>query len=620
MAEQVAGGKGLPTEIVQQLVDKTDGVPLYVEEMTKAVLESVVLKETNGHYELAGSLASLSIPATLQDSLMARLDRLVTAKGVAQYASVIGRQFSYALLQAVSALDEATLQQELGRLVDAELIYQRGLPPQATYTFKHALIQDTAYESLLRSARQGYHRRIAETLTERFPDTAETQPELVAYHFTEAACAEQAAVYWLRAGQAASAYSAYAEAIDHLTRGLQVLGTLPDSEARRRQELDFQEALGTAFRLSKGFSSPEAGQAFARAHELCDQVGDTPQLGPVLHGLWAFYATRASFQRALEVEEQLLALGERQADAMVQHHAHSYISAVRFYRGEHVRAQTHLDQAIALYDPQYQDRAFELRYGSIYGSGGYHWSAWNLWVLGYPQQAWKQVHTAFELTQASNHRHGRITNLYFIVQLHEFCRQAPAAWEQADQTIALANELGAVQWAAWATCVRGWALAAQDQPEEGIAQLHQGLEALESLDVEILKPWFLAKLGEAYGIASRPEEGLRYIDQGLDLIETTEQCFGATELYRLRGYLSLLISAAHYLEAEADFHQALDITRHQQAKSLELRAASSLAKLWQSQGRRQDAYDLLAPVYGWFIEGFDTADLRDAKALLDELA
>jgi predicted ATPase len=245
------------------------------------------------------------------------LDRLVTAKGVAQYASVIGRQFSYALLQAVSELDEATLQQELGRLVDAELIYQRGLPPQATYTFKHALIQDTAYESLLRSTRQGYHRRIAEALTERFPDTAETQPELVAYHFTDAACAEQAAVYWLRAGQSASAYSAYAEAIEHLTRGLQVLGTLPNTGAYRLQELDLQVALGNALRLSKGFSSPQAGQAFARAHELCKQVGEAPQLGPVLNGLWAFYATRASFQRALEAGEQFLALGKRQADIVV---------------------------------------------------------------------------------------------------------------------------------------------------------------------------------------------------------------------------------------------------------------------------------------------------------------
>jgi predicted ATPase len=279
-----------------------------------------------------------------------------------------------------------------------------------------------------------------------------------------------------------------------------------------------------------------------------------------------------------------------------------------------------VDQAIALYNSQHQDLAYELRYGTIYGTTSHQWSAWNLWVLGYPQQAWQWVQTAFELAQASNHRHGRISNLYYVTQLHEFCRQAPAAWEQANQTIAAANELGAAQWAAWATCVRGWALAAQDQPEEGIAQLHQGLEALESLGVEILKPWFLAKLGEAYEIASRPEEGLRYIDQGLDLVETTEQYFGATELYRLRGHLSLLASATHHTEAEADFYHALDMARQQQAKSLELRAAMSLARLWQQQGKRQEAHDLLAPVYNWFTEGFDTADLRDAKSLLDELS
>jgi predicted ATPase len=349
-------------------------------------------------------------------------------------------------------------------------------------------------------------------------------------------------------------------------------------------------------------------------------VGDAPQLGPILNGLWAFYASRASFQRALEAGEQLLALGERQADAVVQNHAHSRLAAVYFYRGEYISVQAHMDQAVALYNPEYQDPSFELRYGTIYGPGSYQWSAWNFWVLGYPEQAWQQAQSAFELAQASNHRHGRISNLYYIAQLHEFCRQAPAAWERANQTIAAAHELGAAQWAAWTTCVRGWALVAQGQSEEGIAQLHQGLEALERLEIEIMKPWFLAKLGEAYGIASRPGEGLRYIDKGLDLIETTEQCFGETELYRLRGHLRLLVSVAHRPEAETDFHHAVDIARQQQAKSLELRAVMSLARLWHQQDKRQEAYDVLAPVYGWFTEGFDTADLIDAKQLLDELS
>src|SRR6266478_6218002 len=265
MVERIADGKIFPPEVMQQIVEKTDGVPLFVEELTKALLESGQLKAVDGHYELTGALSTLAIPATLHDSLMARLDRLATAKGIAQLAAVIGRQFAYPLLQTVSQVDEMTLQRELGRLVEAELVYQRGLPPQSTYVFKHALIQDIAYESLLKSTRQQYHQRLAQVLEEQFPETAETQPELVAHHFTEANLIEKAVHYWHHAGQRAIERSAHVEAIAHLRQGLALLETLPETPERRQQKVDMSIALGTSLIATKGYAAPEVAQTYTDA-------------------------------------------------------------------------------------------------------------------------------------------------------------------------------------------------------------------------------------------------------------------------------------------------------------------------------------------------------------------
>src|SRR5713226_8311232 len=289
MIARVTGGKALPLAVLQQVVTRTDGVPLFVEELTKTVLESGLLRETEEHYELMGPLPPLAIPATLHDSLMARLDRLETVKAVAQLAAVLERTFSYELLQAVTPLDEALLQQALARLVDAELLYQRGVPPQATYLFKHALIQEAAYQSLLKSTRQQFHQRTAQVLEERFPELVDTQPELLAQHYTEAGQSARAIAYWQRAGERALQRSANLEAISHLTKGLEVLRTLPDSPERLQHELDLQITLGQALTVTKGYAAPEVGHAYARARELCQQVGETPQLFPVLRGLWNFY-------------------------------------------------------------------------------------------------------------------------------------------------------------------------------------------------------------------------------------------------------------------------------------------------------------------------------------------
>jgi predicted ATPase len=352
MAEHVAGGKRLPAAVLRQVVDKTDGVPLFVEEMTKAVLESGILQDVNGQYEMTGSVSAFAIPATLHDSLMARLDRLVTAKAVAQYAAVLGRHFSYAVLHAVSQLDEPTLERELGRLVDAELLYQRGLPPQATYLFKHALIRDIAYESLLRSTRQGYHQRVAHILEEQFPETAEAQPELLAYHYAEAGLTEKAVHYWHQAGHRAIQRSAHVEAISHLTKGLALLQTLPKAPERTQQEVDMHIALGTSLIATKGYAAPEVGQTYSQARHLCAHLNDPLQLFAVLLGLWQYYVVRDEHQTAHELAEQLLTLAQQVQDAPMLLAAHHILGTTLFFMGAIAAAHTHFAQGIALYDPQ----------------------------------------------------------------------------------------------------------------------------------------------------------------------------------------------------------------------------------------------------------------------------
>jgi hypothetical protein len=361
MTGRIAHGKALPAEVVEQVVAKTDGVPLFVEELTKMVLESGLLQAREDRYELAGPLPPLAIPATLHDSLTARLDRLATVKALAQLGATLGREFAYDLLQAVSPWDEGTLQPGLQQLVAAEFLYQRGLPPQATYLFKHALIQEAAYQSLLKSTRQRYHQQIAQALEAQFAETAETQPELLAHHYTEAGLSAQAIPYWQRAGQRASERSAHLEAIAHLTKGLEVLATLPNTPERAQHELDLQLSLGPAWMVIKGWADPAAERIYTRARALCQQLGETPQLFPALWGLWLFYTGRGELQTARELGEQLLALAGRVHDPMLLVQACHALGPTLFWLGDLVQAQARLAQGIVHYTPQ-QHRA-SLRYG-----------------------------------------------------------------------------------------------------------------------------------------------------------------------------------------------------------------------------------------------------------------
>jgi predicted ATPase len=615
----VTDGKTFPAEVLQQIVAKTDGVPLFVEEITKAILESGQLTARDGHYDLTGSFATLAIPATLHDSLMARLDRLVTAKAVAQYAAVIGRQFPYELLQAASQLDEALLQHELGRLVEAEIVYQRGVPPQATYTFKHALIQDAAAQSLLKSTRQQYHQRIAQVLEAQFPETAEAAPELLAHHYTEAGLHTQAVPYWQRAGQRASERSAYLEAMAHLTKGLEVLATLPDTSERTQHELDFQLTLGPALMVTKGMSDPEVERVYTRARALCQHVEETPQLFPALWGLWRFYTGRGELQTARELGEQLLALAERGQEPMLLVQACHALGPTLFWLGELAPAQARLAQGIAPYDPQ-QHRA-SLRYGGHDpGACCQSYAAWTLWVRGYPDQAVHQQQEALRLAQELAHPLTLICTLDWGAWLHQFRREGQATQAQAETAIPMSSEHGFVEWLTFGQILQGWAVAVQGQGEAGIAQMRAGLAIWEAMGNELYRAYQLMQLAEVYGTVGQAEEGLRVLAEAWAGVPHREGRFFEAELARLEGELLLARSAEHYAEAETCFRQALNIARQQQAKSWELRTAVSLTRLWQGQGKRAEAHELLAPVYGWFTEGFDTADLQEAKALLEALA
>lgn len=560
MAERVTGGKRLPAEIVQHIVEKTDGVPLFVEELTKAILESGVLRDTHDQYELAGPVASLAIPTTLQDSLMARLDRLDTAKSAAQLGATIGREFSYELLHAVSPVDEKTLQGDLGRLVSAELVYQRGVGSQATYVFKHALIQDTAYQSLLRSTRQKIHQRIAQVLVEQFAETAETQPELLAHHYTEAGTHEQAVVYWQRAGDRAVARSSHTEAIGHFRMGLEVLTLLPNTPARDEYELKLQRALGASLIATKGYAAPEVEPPYTRARALCQLVGNTRQVFPVLFGLWGFHNVRVELQIARELAEQLLARAELEQDSTLLLQGRRTLGDTLYWLGEFRLALDHLEQGIALYDPQ-QHRDQALVYGQDPGQGLLVYAALVLWMLGYPEQARQRSEEAITITQGLSHPFSLAHALAVGTQVYIFRREWHTVQEWAEMLIALATEQGFAQWLAGGRRYQGMVWAIQGpRREEGIAQvLDIGLRGLG-------RGWVLAHLAQAYGMVGQADdEGLPLLAEGQAWIDKTGVRYYEAELYRVKGELLLSQSPDNQTEAETCFQQALSVARHQHA-------------------------------------------------------
>jgi predicted ATPase len=511
--------------------------------------------------------------------------------------------------------------------VDAEFLFQQGLPPQARYVFKHALIQDAAYQSLLKSRRQQWHQQIAQVLEERFPETKETQPELLAHHYTEAGLITQAIPYWQQAGQRAIQRSANAEAIAHLTKGLELLKTLPDAPERLQHELMLQVTLSAPLMATKGWAAPEVEQVSARARELCQQVGESSQLFLVLWGLWNFYIVRAQLQTARELGKQFMRLTQNIQDPTLLLQAHFILGDTFFWCGEFTPARAHLEQDIALDNPQ-RRRSHASLYGLDPRTACLSHAAWTLWLLGYPDQALKRAYQALTLAQELSHPLSVAWTLFCAAVLYRHRQEWQATQEQAEALIALSTEQGFPHWVLLGTILRGWAVTRQGQRDEELEPMRQSLAAWRAMGAELDRPHCLALLAEAHGSVGQTEEGLSVLAEALTQVDKTREYVYEAELYRLKGELSLQ-SAVHsrqstvinpQAEAEACFLKAIEIARRQSAKSLELRAVMSLARLWQQQGKQHAARNMLSEIYNWFTEGFDTKDLQEAKELLEELA
>jgi DNA-binding winged helix-turn-helix (wHTH) protein/predicted ATPase len=600
----VLGAWSVSEELVQTIEAKGEGNPFFLEELTQAVVE-----QGDAH-------PTLVLPETVQAVLATRLDRLPPeAKALLQVAAVVGREVSGSLLQAVTALAEAPLRQGLARLQEAEFLYEARPVPELVFTFKHALTQEVVYQSLLRHTRQQYHRQIAEVLVARFAAVVEMQPEVLAHHYTEAGLNEQAIPYWQRAGERAAARSAHREVIAHCTRGMEVLRRLPDTLARAGYELELRLSLGASLLSLQGPSAPEVGPVWTRARELCEQVGDTTQLSKALIGLSAFHGLRGELQAALERAQDLLRLAQCTHDAFLHCVAHYRIGFALFFRGALVPARANFEQALALYDPQqHSDRqllgGFQDHVVSCLSQ-----LTLGLIVLGYPDQAVTRIREALTRAQELAHPYSRVYALVNALTLHQLRRDIQAVQAHAEATIAICEAQEFAFWLAVGRFHEGWVLVAQGHGEEGVARMRPGIAPSERL----MAPYFRALLAEAHATIGQTAEGLVVLTEVLTEVNQGEGRFYAAELHRLKGELLLRQAMTNAPQAEACFQQALALARRSQAKWWELRAAMSLCRLWQRQGRCAAARQLLAEVYGWFTEGFDTADLQEASALLHAL-
>ena len=601
---RLASDRGLPAGVVDEIAARTDGVPLYVEELTKAVLE-------------AGT-AGAAVPESLHASLMARLDRVPEAKAVAQIAACIGREFAYPLLRAVSPLPEAELRTALSRLAAAELVFGLGEPPGASYAFKHALVRDAAHESLLKSERQRLHACIVRSLEEHFPETADVEPELLARHCTEAGLGEQAVEYWQRAGQRALARSAMAEAAAQLATGLTVLASLPGGIRRQRRELGLQLALGQASLAAKGFAAPETGRAYARASELCRELGEVPEFFPALYGRFIVHFQRAELAAAHQAAEELLRSAGERNDAAAQVTGHRIVGSALYHLGRLADSRDHLEKGLALYQPE-RDRSSASVYALDTSVVCSFWLVHVLLAQGYPDQAQVRMKHALAYARELAHPYTLAYALSVACILHGRHRPGAEAQAEAESLIALATEQGFPLPAAVGTVVAGWASVGEEPAEEAIARIRRGLAGYTGTGAELWVPDILSLLAQANGRVGRPADALELLAEALDRVDRTGGRWLEAELHRLRGELLLALPDPDPVAAEADFSHAITVARQQGARMWELRAAMGLARLWRDQSRLVEAHDLVAPICAWFTEGFDTPDLRDARALLGEL-
>ena len=620
----LVGNKELPADVMAEILERTDGIPLFVEEMTKAVLEA------EGEVEARRTVAAipspaLRVPASLHASLMARLDRLGPAKELAQIGATIGREVSHPLLAAVVRKPEAELQTALDRLIGAGLLLRQGSAPYETYFFKHALVRDAAYSTLLREQRRALHGRIAETLESQFPEVSEKQPELLARHCTEAGQIGKAAALWGKAGLRSAQRSALVEAAEQLRRALDQIATLAPTSALRREEIKLQVALITPLLHVSGYAAPETRAAVERARLLIEQaeaLGEPPEdsvlLFSVLYGFWVANLVAFNGDVMRELAVQFLTLADKQRATGPLMMAHRIMGLSLLHTGDIVDGRGHLDRAITLYDPA-EHRPLATRFGQDVGAATLCWKSLAFWLLGYPEAALADTEHALMVAREIGHSATLMYVLNFSAWTHIHCGNYATTNPLVDEFGALKDQTGSVFWGAWGMMQRGCLLALTGKASDAVQTITCGVTAMRSTGTTMWMPLWLSYLARANAEIGQPDDARRRIGEAMAAVETAKERWCEAEVNRIAGEIALLPPEPDVAKAEAHFERALAVAREQQAKSWELRAAMSMARLWRDQGNRDEARDLLAPVYGWFTEGFDTLDLKEAKALLDAL-
>jgi class 3 adenylate cyclase/predicted ATPase len=613
MIGELSARHALPKEVVEGVTARTGGVPLFVEEVTRLLLEQ-------------GEQGSAkAIPTTLQQSLTARLDRLGTAREAAQIGAVIGRDFSYGLLRAVAGMEDAPLQMALERLAESDILLVQGLPPESYYRFKHALIQDAAYENLLKSRRQALHRSVAETLRVHFADTAAAEPELLAHHFTQAGLTELAVKWWAKAGLQSLERSALIEATEQLTRALAQIAALPSTPTLRREQIKLQVALIAPLIHIKGHAAPETMAAMERARLLIEQaeaLGEPPEdpllLFSVLYSFWVANIAAFNGDVLRNLAAQFLALAEKQGATVPLMVGHRTMGLSLVHTGDIAEGRVHLDRALALYDPA-EHRPLATRFGQDTRVTILSYGSLVQWFLGYPDAALADAEQALKDAREIGQAATLMYALHFTSLTHMHCGNYAAANALADEVVALANEKGLFFWKAIGILNQRYVLPLTGKAADAVQMIASGITALRTTGATFRMPLSLSYLARAYAELGQFNDAWRCIAEAITVIETTKETWFEADIRRVAGEIALKSPDPDAAKAEAFFERSLNVARTQQAKSWELRAAMSMARLWRDQGKREEARDLLAPVYGWFTEGFDTRDLKEAKALLDTL-
>jgi predicted ATPase len=620
MIDRVAGNKPLPASTRQNIIERTDGIPLFVEEMTKAVLEAGSEGE-----------ARLTVPGPGSPRELARIADGASrpprpAKELVQIGAAIGREFPHSLLASVVRKPEAELASALNRVVEAGLLFRQGMPPHATYLFKHALVQDAAYGTLLRERRRALHARIAEAFETEFADTAENQPELLAHHCTEAGLIEKAAGLWGKAGQRSLARSALLEAVAQLTRALTQIAALPRTSRLRQEQINLQVGLTNALMHFKGYAAPETQASLDQARLLIEQAeaqGEPPEdpllLFSVLFGYWVANYIAFNGDALRELAVQFLTLAKKQGEVVPLMIGHRLMGSSLAFTGALAEGRLHYDKAIALYDPA-KHRPLAMRFGQDIAVIILSNRSLALWLLGYPEAALADTDYALKHAREIGHPVTLMSAFIHASMTLVFCGDYSAANANTDEVVALAEQKGASHWKSSAMTMRGSLCAVTNNALSAVQFLTSGIATSRSMGQTWGLSINLSNLARAYAELEQFESAWRCIDEALRAARVTKESCWEADIYRTAGEIALMATESDAAKADVYFERALAVAREQQAKSLELRAAMSMARLWRDQGKRQQAHDLLAPVYGWFTEGFDTLDLKEAKVLLDELA